>query len=274
MAAAAGATTPGVPDRGGRGPGTSTDPEGQPVDEPVFRVVRLVATSEHSWEDAARRGVSEAARTNPGLTYARVIEADSLIAGGEDGTEAVARYRLRLELSVRVDRERPNPVAGEAPVMVRRYLIVANRTLAGGIIPRLVAERAEAGPAEFHLLVPATRSKETQRLLTGVADPMSGYTVVSPDDLAAARQRDHEQAEERLAGFLVRLSDHRASLTSEVAGHDPFAAIGRVLERSSFDEIIISTLPSGMSRWLKMDLPSRVERAYGLPVVVFNPPGQ
>ena len=240
-----------------------------PVDEPVYRVVRLVSASGSSWEDAARRGVIEAAKSNPGLAFARVVEADTVIVDG-----VVTRYRLRLELAIRVDRERPNPIAGEAPVSVKRHLIVANRTLAGDIIPRLVAERAAAGPAEFHLVVPATRSKETQRLLTGVADPMSGYTVVSPEDLAAARDRDRQQAEERLAGFLVRLSDHRNALTSEVAGHDPFAAIGRVLERSSFDEIIISTLPSGVSRWLKMDLPSRVERAYGLPVVVINPPGQ
>lgn len=248
---------------------SGSEGNGIPTDEPVFRVVRLVSTSGQSWEEAARRGVEEAAKSNPGLTSAKVVEADTLIAEG-----GVARYRLRLELSVRVDRDRPNPVAGQAPVQVRRYLIVANRTLAGDIIPKLVAERAASGPAEFHLVVPATRSKETQRLLTGVADPMSGYTVVSPEDLAAARVRDRSQAEERLAGFLVRLSDHRDALTSEVAGHDPFAAIGRVLERSSFDEIIISTLPSGMSRWLKMDLPSRVERAYGLPVVVINPPGQ
>jgi hypothetical protein len=38
--------------------------------------------------------------------------------------------------------------------------------------------------------------------------------------------------------------------------------------RSSFDEIIISTLPSSISRWLKLDLPSRVRRTYSIPVVV------
>ena len=242
---------------------------GQPPHEPepVFRVVRLVSTSASSWEDAARRGVREAAKANPGLRNARITEMDTLVSESE-----VVRYRLKLEIAVQVDRGRPSPVPGEAPVVVRRYLIVANQTLAGEQIPRLVAERAAAGPAEFHLLVPATRSKETQRLMTGVADPMSGYTVVAPEDLAAARMHDRQQAEERLATFLVRLAEHRDRLTSEVGGHDPFAAIARVMERSSFDEIIISTLPGSISRWLKMDLPSRVERAFTVPVVVINPP--
>lgn len=246
-----------------------TDQPSPHAQEPTFRVVRLVATSSLSWEDAARRGVREAAKTNPRLASARITEMDTLVADGR-----VVRYRLKLEIAVQVDRERPNPVPGQAPVVVKRYLIVANQTLAGDQIPRLVAERVAAGPSEFHLLVPATRSKETQRLMTGVADPMSGYTVVSPEDLAAAREHDREQAEERLATFLVRLADHRDVLTSEVGGHDPFAAISRVMERSSFDEIIISTLPSAISRWLKMDLPSRVERAFSVPVVVINPPNQ
>jgi hypothetical protein len=33
-----------------------------------------------------------------------------------------------------------------------------------------------------------------------------------------------------------------------------------------FDEIIVSTLPKHVSKWLKLDLPHRVERATGKPV--------
>lgn len=237
------------------------------VQEPVFRVVRLVSTSAESWEDAARRGVIEAVKSNPGLRTARVSDMDTLVSGGK-----VVRYRLKLELAVQIDRERPNPEAGKPAVVVKRYLIVANQTLAGDVVPGLVAERVAAGPAEFHLLVPATRSKETQRLMTGVADPMSGFTVVASEDLSMARERDRELAHERLETFLVRLAQHDDVLTSEVGGHDPFAAVARVMERSSFDEIIISTLHSSLSRWLKMDLPSRIERAFSVPVVVVEPP--
>ncbi|MEL6982890.1 MAG: dodecin domain-containing protein, partial [Actinomycetota bacterium] len=67
--------------------GTNMGGEG-PVDEPVFRVVRLVSTSGSSWEEAARLGVAEAARSNPGLATAKVIDADTLIADG-----GVVRYR-------------------------------------------------------------------------------------------------------------------------------------------------------------------------------------
>jgi hypothetical protein len=42
------------------------------------------------------------------------------------------------------------------------------------------------------------------------------------------------------------------------------------MERASFDEIIISTLPSSISRWLRLDLPSRVQRAHAVPVVTIT----
>ena len=35
-----------------------------------------------------------------------------------------------------------------------------------------------------------------------------------------------------------------------------------------FDEIVVSTLPAGVSRWLRLDLPRRLRRRCGLPVTV------
>lgn len=253
-------------------PGPTTTPfiTGRPMaagNEPVYKVIRLVARSRQSWEDAARRGVAEAGSTIAHLSYARVDEMDAVVDDGQ-----VSWYRVKLELAFQIDRTRPSTVEGKPAVQVRRYLIVADRTQAGERIPELVAERAAAGPAEFHILVPATRSKETLRMIAGGGDPMSGYSVVSSEHLAAARARDHDQAEARLATFLDRLSAYRNVITSEVGRHDPFSAIGQVLERSSFDEIIVSTFPGLFSKPLRIDLVNRIRRAHGIPVVEINPP--
>ncbi len=235
--------------------------------EPTYKVVRLIARSSESWEDATHKGIAEAGASIKNLSHAKAIEMDALV---DDG--GIVAYRVKLELAFQLDRLRASPVEGAPAVEVRRYLIVADRTQAGERIPDLVAERAGAGPAEFHILVPATRSKETLRLIAGGGDPMSGYSIVSNEHLAAARSRDRQEAEARLQTFLDSLNEYNHVITSEVGRHDPFAAIGQVLERGSFDEIIVSTFPGLVSRSLRIDLPNRVRRTFGLPVVEINPP--
>ncbi|MEM8925913.1 MAG: dodecin family protein [Actinomycetota bacterium] len=234
--------------------------------EPTHRVIRLVATSSASWEDAARRAVAEAAKTVTTLTQARVIDMDAVIRDG-----VVDQYRVKLELEFQLDRHRPGPVPGEPAIVVRRTLIVANETLAGDRIPALVAERMEQGPCEFHILVPASRSRDTRRLTAVAGDPLSGYAVVDATGLEHAIAKDRADAEERLTGFTDRLDALGATYTREVGAADPAQAIANVMERASFDDIVISTLPSSVSRWLRIDLPSRVRRGYAVPVTVVTP---
>ena len=52
-----------------------------------------------------------------------------------------------------------------------------------------------------------------------------------------------------------------------IGDNDPFVAVTAMLDRERFDEVIVSTLPERVSRWLRRDLPARVEKL-GIPVTV------
>jgi hypothetical protein len=127
-----------------------------------------------------------------------------------------------------------------------RVLIVANRTAATQPLMDAVRRRAQAGPARFHLVVPAT--------------PRGLHRVVDPEDSG------REEAQARLDEALVLLSDAAGSpVSGNVGSADPMAAIADVINDRRVHEIIISTLPRRLSRWMHLDLPSKV-RGMGLPV--------
>ena len=52
-----------------------------------------------------------------------------------------------------------------------------------------------------------------------------------------------------------------------VGATDPYEAVRQTLERDTYDEVIVSTLPARISRWLHLDLAHRIERL-GVPVSV------
>jgi hypothetical protein len=121
----------------------------------------------------------------------------------------------------------------------RNVLIVANRTAATPALLAEVRRRASEGPCHFTLLVPRPfwdADTEESAITLELAIPLL-----------------EEAAGGRVEGLL--------------GAEDPFLAVSAAVEVEPYDEVIISTLPARVSRWLHIDLPARVGRL-GLPVTV------
>ena len=128
------------------------------------------------------------------------------------------------------------------------YLIVANRTLPSPTLAHAIAERLARGDARFHVVVP----------LTPVG---SGFTWNEDESRIAAQGR--------LDAILQRLRDLGAAETSgEIGCQDPVAAVHDAIASRQVDEIILSTLPAGLSRWLGQDVPSRLRDGVDVPITV------
>jgi len=127
-------------------------------------------------------------------------------------------------------------------------LIVANQTLPSEALATEVAGRIAAGQRTFHVVVPAT------------PPPGGGFTW----DEDAAR----EAAEGRLAAFVARLRDQGAAADGEIGDRDPVAAVRDASRGRDVAEILLSTLPTSVSRWLRQDVPSRLRGACSVPIVV------
>lgn len=131
-------------------------------------------------------------------------------------------------------------------------LVVAHRTAAAPALRDAIVARAARGPCRFHLLVPNPAA----------ADWHAGH----PE-----RNRQIGEAERALAHALPLLAE---AVDAPVHGslslrHDPMDAIEDAVRTGEVDEIILSTLPRRISRWLHLDLPHRVAHL-GLPLTTVS----
>jgi hypothetical protein len=125
-------------------------------------------------------------------------------------------------------------------------LVLAHQTAATPALLGAVRERARRGQATFHLVVPS--------------QPHGMHKVVDPEDVGGDEARDV------LAEALPKLSEAAGSeVTGAIGVPEPLMAIQDAINLGSYDEIIVSTLPRRISRWLKLDLVSKA-RGLGLPV--------
>ena len=138
--------------------------------------------------------------------------------------------------------------SSETPTQV---LVVAHRTAATQPLLDAVRDRAARGKCKFTLLVPNTSH--------GL------HKIVDPEDQAAS------EAQTVIDDALPRLSEAAGAAVEGIVGDpDPGAAIQDAINLHGFDEVIISTLPARLSRWLKLDLASKVS-GMGLPVTTVTP---
>jgi hypothetical protein len=127
-----------------------------------------------------------------------------------------------------------------------RVLVVAYKTAATPTLLDAVRERAGRGHARFTLLVPNA--------------PHGLHKLVDPEDTESS------EAEQVLALALPLLEEAAGAPVEGLIGvPSPIEAIHDAVNVTGFDEIIISTLPARVSKWLRLDLPSKIA-GLGLPV--------
>ncbi|HSK98062.1 MAG TPA: hypothetical protein VK891_15665 [Euzebyales bacterium] len=128
---------------------------------------------------------------------------------------------------------------------MRDYLVVANQTLRGEHLLDELRRRTDQGPCRFHIVVPANRNPP-------------GWTHTLDQARAIAQ--------ERLQEAIDQFADLGAEVDGQVGDERPLDAMLDALRRWPCDEVILSTLPAGASRWLRMDLVSRAGRVLPIPV--------
>lgn len=130
---------------------------------------------------------------------------------------------------------------------MRSYLIVGNQTLDSPELAEAIRVRVASGPCVFHIVVPAT--------------PVQKGLTWDEDEARIA-------AQDRLTAAISRLAELDAKVTGEIGHRDPVEATEDALRGRQVDEVILSTLPPGISRWLGQDVPTRLKGSVLVPVSV------
>jgi hypothetical protein len=127
-----------------------------------------------------------------------------------------------------------------------RVLVMANRTAESPELLEALKQRAQQSDCEFTLLVPATPHG-----IAWAADMFAGG----------------EEAEQHRRAFVEELRQEGLDVReAKVGDPDPLAALCDEANFTDYDEVIVSTLPLHLSKWLRVDLPRKARAATGLPV--------
>jgi uncharacterized membrane-anchored protein len=154
-----------------------------------------------------------------------------------------------------ITRKDATEVKAAAQAPHAQVLVVAHKTAATPALLDAVRARAARGPATFHLLVPNPSAQA---------------------ELTDHEREQHVEQGQHVLELALPLLDQAAGTQAEGSvslRHDPMDAVEETLREGDFHEVIVSTLPHGVSRWLHTDLPSRIAHL-GLPVTTVTAVGR
>ena len=130
---------------------------------------------------------------------------------------------------------------------------------------------------KFNVLVVANVTADAPEVIGALKDRASkdacAFMLLVPAPAAGSVGRD--AAKKRLESALAAMRDAGLEVDGQVGDHDPIAAVHDTWDATKYDEVVISTLPTGASKWLQVDLPHRVEKLTGgtqVTHVVAEPP--
>jgi hypothetical protein len=121
---------------------------------------------------------------------------------------------------------------------------------------------------KFSVLVVANVTADSPELIQALKERAArspcGFTLLVPAGAAGRPGRDAARA--RLETALAHMRDEGLEVEGLVGDHDPIGALHDTWDPTSWDEVVVSTLSTGASKWLQVDLPHRVERLTGVQV--------
>lgn len=150
--------------------------------------------------------------------------------------------------------------SGEA----RKVLVVSNATLRANDLQEALVSGAGEQPTVYRLVVPAVERS-----------PLTGEHAAFETVGDVAHPQEHALsgamlAEHRRDEAVARLRGEGLEIDGVVGDADPLRAIQGALDGFRAGQVILVTLPRVRSGWLEADLPTQIERRYGLPVTVLE----
>ena len=110
-----------------------------------------------------------------------------------------------------------------------------------------------------HLLVVANRTVDSPELLDALRT-RAGSGPIHVTMLAPSAYSERAQAQRRLQSAAASLEASGVEAEGMVGDADPIVAVQEAWDPGRYDEVVVSTLAEGASRWLQIDLPHRVAK--------------